>query len=126
MLSLIIHHKIMDNEKEAETVSNIKDTESIKIIGQIMNLCSIDLTISLVGKTDEEVVTHLRATKAALRVLTKTQRIVGQRQRAAGQYLKKIRQQRVALDPSSRKVILSLKELKDYDSWKESQNKSDE
>jgi hypothetical protein len=111
----------MDNQKEAETGSNTKDPESI-IEGQILDLCSIDLTVSFEGKTDDEVVTHLRAMKIALRALAKTQLVVGKRQKAAGQYLKKIRQKRVALDPLTRKVILSMKELESYDSWKKSKD----
>jgi hypothetical protein len=62
----------------------------------------------------------LAALKATLRTLAGAQVLLGMRHKDAGVALRKARQQRVATNPSSKKVVLSAEEFEAYQSYKDS------
>lgn len=62
----------------------------------------------------------LAALKATLRTLAEAQVSLGKKHKDAGVALRKARQQRVAANPSSKKVVLSAEEFEAYQSYKDS------
>jgi hypothetical protein len=62
----------------------------------------------------------LAALKATLRTLAEAQVRLGRKHKDAGVALRKARQQRVAADPTSRKVVISAEEFEAYKSYKDS------